>query len=130
MPFILLLEHFIELLSSNQSSFKVQLTNHGVSEELMNDVLTMGDEFFNLPEKNKARYFQARYYSETSPSPELCWLKTSIEFADEKVHFWRDNFRHNCHPLEDYIQHWPENPPRYRYAIAMGNAKQIELIFI
>ncbi|XP_052169944.1 2'-deoxymugineic-acid 2'-dioxygenase-like isoform X2 [Diospyros lotus] len=104
-----LIQHIIK--ASQEYGF-FQLTNHGVSEELMNDVLTMGAEFFNLPEKDKARY-----YSERSQSPEVCRLKTSNDYADEKVHFWRDNFRHPCHPLEDYIQHWPENPPRYREVV-------------
>ncbi|XP_052169971.1 hyoscyamine 6-dioxygenase-like [Diospyros lotus] len=115
-----LIQHIIK--ASQEHGF-FQLTNHGVSEELMNDVLTMGAEFFNLAEKDKARYFQARYYSETSPSPEVCRLKTSMEFADEKVHFWRDNFRHHCHPLEDYIQLWPENPPRYREVVGRFSAE-------
>ncbi|XP_052169943.1 hyoscyamine 6-dioxygenase-like isoform X1 [Diospyros lotus] len=104
-----LIQHIIK---ASQDYGFFQLTNHGVSEELMNDVLTMGAEFFNLPEKDKARY-----YNEKSPSPEVCRLKTSIDYADEKVHFWRDNFRHPCHPVEDYIQLWPENPPRYREVV-------------
>jgi isopenicillin N synthase-like dioxygenase len=78
-----------------------------VSEELMKDVLVVAKEFFDLPLEEKERF-----YSE-DPN-QTCRLKTSIDFAKEKVHFWRDSLRHPCHPLEEHIQQWPENPARYR----------------
>ncbi|KAH7864773.1 hypothetical protein Vadar_033640 [Vaccinium darrowii] len=74
----------------------------------MKDVLVVATEFFDLPVEEKKRF-----YSE-DPHDQGCRLKTSIDFAREKVHFWRDNLRHICHPLEEHIQQWPDNPARYR----------------
>ncbi|XP_052169978.1 protein DOWNY MILDEW RESISTANCE 6-like [Diospyros lotus] len=87
-----------------------QLTGHGVSEELMHRVLTVSKEFFELPAEEKARFY--------SEDPQRsCRLYTSINFSKEKVHFWRDKLQHSCHPLEDHIQQWPENPASYREVV-------------
>ncbi|PSR94860.1 Protein DMR6-LIKE OXYGENASE 1 like [Actinidia chinensis var. chinensis] len=73
----------------------------------MQDVLVVGKEFFDLPMKEKERFY--------SEDPKQSYgLRTSLNYDQEKVHFWRDNFRHPCHPLEDYIHDWPQNPARYR----------------
>ena len=74
----------------------------------MQDVLVVGKEFYDLPVKEKEGF-----YSE-DPN-QNCRLKSSINYDKEKVHFWRDSFRHPCHPLEDYIHEWPQNPTQYRY---------------
>ncbi|PSR86012.1 Protein DOWNY MILDEW RESISTANCE like [Actinidia chinensis var. chinensis] len=96
-----------QIIKASQEYGFFQLTNHGVSEELMQDVLVVGKEFFDLPVKEKERF-----YSE-DPN-QNCRLKSSINYDKEKVHFWRDSFRHPCHPLEDYIHEWPQNPTQYR----------------
>ncbi|KAG5567441.1 hypothetical protein RHGRI_002854 [Rhododendron griersonianum] len=96
-----------EIIKASQEYGFFQLINHGVSEELMKDVLVVAKEFFDLPAEEKQRFF--------SEDPnQTCRMKTSIDFAREKVHFWRDSLRHPCHPLEEHIQQWPENPARYR----------------
>jgi isopenicillin N synthase-like dioxygenase len=96
-----------EIIKASQEYGFFQLRNHGVSEELMKDVLVVAKEFFDLPVEEKERF-----YSE-DPN-QTCRIKTSLDFAKEKVHFWRDNLRHPCHPLEEHIRQWPENPARYR----------------
>ncbi|KAK8346859.1 hypothetical protein V6Z11_A07G246400 [Gossypium hirsutum] len=46
-------------------------------------------------------------------------FKELFEMPDEdKVHQWRDNLRHPCHPLQDCIKHWPQKPIRYREVVA------------
>ncbi|KAH7862949.1 hypothetical protein Vadar_011444 [Vaccinium darrowii] len=97
-----------EIIKASQEYGFFQLRNHGVSEELMKDVLVVAKEFFDLPVEEKQRFCSE------DPLEQACSLKTSIDFANEKVHFWRDTLRHNCHPLEEHIQQWPENPARYR----------------
>ncbi|GFY99580.1 hypothetical protein Acr_13g0009800 [Actinidia rufa] len=97
-----------QIIKASQEYGFFQLTNHGVSEELMQDVLVVGQGVLDLPVEEKERF-----YSE-DPN-QKCRLRTSISYDEEKVHFWRDNFRHPCHPLEDYIHDWPQNPARYRW---------------
>ncbi|GFZ13545.1 hypothetical protein Acr_23g0019300 [Actinidia rufa] len=96
-----------QIIKASQEYGFFQLTNHGVSEELMQDVLVVGKEFYDLPVKEKERF-----YSE-DPN-QNCRLKSSVNYDKEEVHFWRESFRHPCHPLEDYIHEWPQNPTRYR----------------
>ncbi|KAM2911441.1 hypothetical protein FF1_004194 [Malus domestica] len=44
-----------------------------------------------------------------------CRLSTSSGYFDlEDVHLWRDYLRHPCHPLEECMQQWPQQPSRYR----------------
>ncbi|GER24924.1 2-oxoglutarate (2OG) and Fe(II)-dependent oxygenase superfamily protein [Striga asiatica] len=39
----------------------------------------------------------------------------STSFATKLgAHLWRDNLKHTCHPLEQSMQNWPQNPKRYR----------------
>lgn len=101
-------EVILEIIKASQEYGFFQLINHGVAEELMKDVLVVAKEFFDLPAEEKERF-----YSE-DPHDQGCRLRTSIDFANEKFHFWRDSLRHLCHPLKDQIHHWPENPARYR----------------
>ncbi|PSS14005.1 Protein DMR6-LIKE OXYGENASE 2 like [Actinidia chinensis var. chinensis] len=96
-----------KIIKASQEYGFFQLTNHGVSEQLMQDVLVVGKEFFDLPGEEKERF-----YSEDTN--QKCRLKSSLNYDEEKVHFWRESFRHPCHPLEDYIHEWPQNPARYR----------------
>lgn len=87
------------------------MINHGVSEELMDETMKVTKEFHEMPAIEKAR--------ECSKDPKnRCKLYTSSEnYSTEKLHYWRDALVHPCHPLEEYIQFWPENPTRYRYKI-------------
>lgn len=85
----------------------LQLSDHGVPEELMLDVLKLGEEFFQLPAEEKASF-----YSEDISK--LTRLSTSLDYSREKIHFWRDNLRHFCHPLEEHVKDWPTNPTRYK----------------
>lgn len=74
----------------------------------MHDVLEVANEFFEMPAKDKESL-----YSEDPK--QTCRVHTSINYDSEKVHYWRDNLRHPCHPLEEHMQIWPEKPARYRY---------------
>lgn len=77
-------------------------------EELIRDVVVVAEEFFEMPAEEKKDFY--------SDDPKRsCRLYTSIDYDKEKVHFWRENLRHPCHPLEDHIQFCPQNPTSYRY---------------
>ncbi|KAA3468891.1 hyoscyamine 6-dioxygenase-like [Gossypium australe] len=90
----------------------IPVINHGVSENLVNDTMNVFKEFFELPAEDKAGI-----YSEDLKRP--CRLYTrSPNFNSEKVHLWRDNLRHPCHPLEDCVKIWPQKPTRYRDIVA------------
>ncbi|KAI3676457.1 hypothetical protein L1987_86066 [Smallanthus sonchifolius] len=43
---------------------------------------------------------------------------STLNYENEEVHYWRDNITHRCHPLEDHINHWPNDPPNHRKVVA------------
>ncbi|PON95090.1 Oxoglutarate/iron-dependent dioxygenase [Trema orientale] len=87
-----------------------QLINHGVEEKLLQDVLDVTKEFFELPAEDKATIF--------SDDPKRsCRLYTSIDYMNEQVHYWRDALKHPCHPLEEHSQFWPQKPAQYREVV-------------
>ncbi|KAM6592248.1 hypothetical protein CsatA_014853 [Cannabis sativa] len=84
-----------------------QLVNHGIEEKVLEDVLKVSKEFFEIPIEEKAKFL--------SDDPlKSCKIFTSIDYPNEDVHYWRDALRHPCHPLHQHIQFWPQNPPQYR----------------
>ncbi|XP_062102112.1 protein DOWNY MILDEW RESISTANCE 6-like isoform X2 [Humulus lupulus] len=87
-----------------------QLINHGVEEKLIQDVLAVTKEFFELPAEDKAIFF-------SDDPKKICRLYTSIDYLKEPVHYWRDALRHLGHPLEKHIQFWPHKPPQYQEVV-------------
>ncbi|KAJ0053173.1 hypothetical protein Pint_01753 [Pistacia integerrima] len=96
-----------QIMKASQEYGFFQVINHGVPERLMRDELTVAKEFFELPAEDNASL-----YSEDPK--QSCRLYTSIDCVKEKVHFWRDNLRHPCHPVEEHMQFWPAKPAQYR----------------
>lgn len=81
--------------------------NHGIQEEVVSKMVNVSKEFFGLPESERLKNFS------DDPS-KTTRLSTSFNVKTEKVSNWRDFLRLHCHPLEDYIQEWPGNPPSFR----------------
>lgn len=68
------------------------------------------EEFHAMPAKDKARECSK------DPNKISCRLYTSSEnFSTEELHYWRDALVHPCHPLDEHMQFWPQNPIQYRY---------------
>ncbi|KAL2236433.1 protein DMR6-LIKE OXYGENASE 1 [Sesamum indicum] len=111
------------IMEAGQEFGFFQLTNHGVPEELMKETVKVAEEFFQLPVEDKASFY--------SEDPRRgCRLSTSIDYDHEKVHFWRDNLRHHCRPLEDHVGEWPTNPTRYREVIGNYAVRVRELSLV
>lgn len=111
-----------QIIQASQEFGSFQLINHGVSKKLMNDVLDVASEFFELPAEDRACFY--------SDDPNRsCRLRTSINYDREEVHYWRDNLRHPCHPPEECMQLWPEKPAYYREVIGCYSAQIRKLSF-
>ncbi|KAI3515733.1 hypothetical protein L1887_14637 [Cichorium endivia] len=96
------------IMNASQNCGLFQVINHGVSRDLTDQTMRNFQEFFTSPAELKARF----YSNDLNSS---CRLYTStLNSEKEDTHYWRDNLTHQCHPLEDHIEHWPENPPDYR----------------
>ncbi|GJY34604.1 hyoscyamine 6-dioxygenase-like protein [Tanacetum coccineum] len=86
-----------------------QVINHGVSQDLIDDTMKVAKDFFNMANEEKAKFYS------TDPS-KSCRVSTA-SYHDDKEHFWRDNLRHQCHPLNEYVHSWPEKPTNYRQVV-------------
>ncbi|MED6112427.1 Protein DMR6-LIKE OXYGENASE 1, partial [Stylosanthes scabra] len=88
-----------------------QIVNHGVPEDVVEKMVKVSKGFFDLPESERMK----NYSDDPSKTTRL---STSFNVKTEKVANWRDFLRLHCHPLEDYIQEWPTNPPSFREDVA------------
>ena len=72
----------------------------------MDDTMKVAKDFFNMPNEENEKLCS------NDPS-KSCRLSTASYHYD-KIHFWRDNLRHQCHPLNECAHSWPEKPTNYR----------------
>ncbi|KAL3531241.1 hypothetical protein ACH5RR_010563 [Cinchona calisaya] len=94
-----------QILYASQEFGFFQVINHGVSQKLMDDTMKVCNEFFELPNEDKAELY--------SEDPlKRCRLHTSNNYASEEFHLWRDILKHPCHPLDEWVHLWPEKPSR------------------
>lgn len=84
----------------------MQVRNHGVDEEAVGEAAKVLEELFGRPAEEISK-----------EANEEGWVyMSSTSFAPKGSYMWRDNLiKHPCHPLEECMQHWPQNPTRYRY---------------
>ncbi|XWS31435.1 hypothetical protein CRYUN_Cryun23aG0075500 [Craigia yunnanensis] len=101
-----------QILKASEEFGFFQVVNHGITENLMNETMDVFKEFFEMPLEEKAMF-----YSE-DPKKSCRLVTSSASYDWEKIHLWRDNLRHPCHPLEECIKLWPEKPTRYREVVA------------
>lgn len=84
------------------------MINHGVCKDFIDDTMNVVQDFYDMADEEKAKVYS------TDPS-KSCRLYTSgYNYANEKLHYWRDNLRHPCHPLDLCVPLWPEKPTNYR----------------
>ncbi|XP_051138391.1 protein DOWNY MILDEW RESISTANCE 6-like [Andrographis paniculata] len=84
-----------------------QVINHGVRTEVMEKMVGVAKEFFDLPEDEKMKLY-------SNDPAKATRLSTSSNLAKEEIHNWRDYLRLHCYPLEDYVHQWPLNPPSFK----------------
>ncbi|KAI4337964.1 hypothetical protein L6164_016325 [Bauhinia variegata] len=79
------------------------ITNHGISEELMEDVMNKSHEFHNLPIEEKKEFV------DKGPLAPIRY-GTSFNPQAETVHYWRDYLKVITHPQFDF----PHKPLGYK----------------
>ncbi|KAL8267807.1 hypothetical protein R6Q59_001605 [Mikania micrantha] len=97
-----------QILKACQEFGLFQVINHGVPDKMMEDMMALYDEFFNLPVEDKLGVYAEK-------PRKGCTLYTSgLEYAKEDVHYWKDTLKHPCHPIDEHSPSWPDKPARYR----------------
>ncbi|OVA07859.1 Non-heme dioxygenase N-terminal domain [Macleaya cordata] len=85
-----------------------QIINHGISQSVLDEALKTASDFFNLPRKEKEVLMSNDV---NKPVRHGTGLKDGLD----AVQFRRVFLKHYAHPLKDWIESWPANPPNYRY---------------
>ncbi|KAG8370781.1 hypothetical protein BUALT_Bualt13G0019200 [Buddleja alternifolia] len=101
------------------------LTNHGIPEDLMRDVLKVAEEFIQLLVEDMEN-------SSSNDPGKKCRLYSNTGFDEEKVHLWRDTFRFSCNTLKDHVEEWPNNPTRLREVIGdyVARVREMSLLLL
>ncbi|KAI3773006.1 hypothetical protein L6452_04203 [Arctium lappa] len=97
-----------QVLQASQDFGFFKVINHGVGEDLIKDTIGMVKEFFNMTNEDKASLYSLDSYKS-------CRMYTSsFKYDRESIHQWRDVLIHFCHPLDELVDTWPNNPFKYR----------------
>ncbi|KAF8403164.1 hypothetical protein HHK36_011261 [Tetracentron sinense] len=99
-----------------------QLTNHGISSDVIHRMIDVGKRFFELPYEERAKYMSGDMSSPVR-------YGTSFNQNKDGVFCWRDFLKLMCHPLEDVIPHWPSSPVDLRQD-AVTYSKQTKFLFL
>ncbi|CAL0299345.1 unnamed protein product [Lupinus luteus] len=99
-----------------------QLVNHGISNDVIKNMLDVSGRFFNLPFEERAKYI-------TSDVRAAVRYGTSFNQTKDTVFCWRDFLKLLCNPLPDYLPHWPSSPLDFRQAAATY-AEETKYLFL
>ncbi|XP_049349052.1 hyoscyamine 6-dioxygenase-like [Solanum verrucosum] len=95
-----------EILKASQEFGLFQIINHGVSEKLMDDVMDLFKELFDMSVEMKDKLF-------SEDSNKSCKVFGN-RYINGEIRYWRDLLIQPVFPIQEDTQHWLENPARYR----------------
>ncbi|KAK6140116.1 hypothetical protein DH2020_026114 [Rehmannia glutinosa] len=99
-----------------------QLVNHGIPEEIINNMVNVSKSFFEMPFSEREKYMSADMSSPVR-------YGTSFNQTNDGVFCWRDFLKLVCHPLSDVLPHWPSSPFDFRQLV-VSYAKETKLLFM
>ncbi|KAI9121989.1 hypothetical protein K1719_006678 [Acacia pycnantha] len=80
-----------------------QLVNHGIPDDVVRRMMDVCRRFFDLAHEERARYM-------TTDVEAPVRYGTSYSPTRDTVFCWRDFLKLLCHPLPDFLPHWPSSP--------------------
>ncbi|PWA64785.1 Isopenicillin N synthase [Artemisia annua] len=84
-----------------------QIINHGISQKVLDEALGTAFAFFDLPTTEKEKYMSNDVHKPVR-------YGTSIKDEVDKIQYRRGFLKHYAHPLNEWIQEWPDKPHDYR----------------
>jgi len=81
-----------------------QVINHGISQSVMDCALEAASDFFKLPSETKEKFASED-------------LRRPVRYdasSKDSISMPRAFLKHYAHPLSEWIQYWPQQPPIYR----------------
>ncbi|KAJ9553649.1 hypothetical protein OSB04_017694 [Centaurea solstitialis] len=98
----------------------MQLTNHGISNEVVSKMIDVSKRFFELPFEEREAYMSSNLYATVR-------YGTSFNQNNDGVFCWRDFLKLSCHPIQDFLSHWPSSPVDLREAMGKYTSESREL---
>lgn len=86
-----------------------QVINHGISQSVMDGAVEAASDFFKLPSETKEEF----------ASDDLRRPVRYDTSSKDGISMSRSYLKHYAHPLSEWKQYWPENPPIYREYMGM-----------
>ncbi|XP_057836565.2 protein DMR6-LIKE OXYGENASE 1-like [Cryptomeria japonica] len=99
-----------------------QIIKHGVPETLMKSMMDIAKEFFEMPVEDRFCFYSENPQQDARVS-------TSFNVNKDEFFEWKDYLRHPCHPLEEFINTWPQKPALYR-EVAEKYSKEIRVLVL
>nr|AQR58516.1 flavonol synthase [Allium cepa] len=105
-------ENVVKQISEAAQEYGIfQLVNHGIPNEVINELQRVGKEFFQLPQEEK------EVYATVPDSGSFEGYGTKLQKDLEGKKAWVDYLFHNVWPKHKInYKFWPRNPPAYRKA--------------
>ncbi|KAG4996272.1 hypothetical protein JHK84_027320 [Glycine max] len=88
-----------------------QLVNHGISDDVISSMRDVSGRFFDLPFEERAKHMTTDMHAPVR-------YGTSFSQTKDSVFCWRDFLKLLCHPLPDFLPHWPASPLDFRKVVA------------
>ncbi|KAG2406119.1 Protein DMR6-LIKE OXYGENASE 1 [Vigna angularis] len=89
-----------------------QLVNHCISDDVVRSMIDVSGRFFDLPLEERVKYMTT-----DMGAPVRCG--TSFSQTKDSVLCWRDFLKLLCHPLPDFLPHWPVSPLDFRFCVGI-----------
>ncbi|KAM7523106.1 hypothetical protein LguiA_013008 [Lonicera macranthoides] len=70
--------------------------NHGISEEMMSEAISLNKEFFGMAAEEKAGFYCEDFYHN------IRLYTSGYNYYAEDVHYWKDTLKLPCNPLETH----------------------------
>ncbi|KAF7804382.1 protein DMR6-LIKE OXYGENASE 1 [Senna tora] len=99
-----------------------QVVNHGIGEDVMRKMMDVCRRFFDLPFEERGKYI-------TTDMEAPVRYGTSFSATKDRVLCWRDFLKLMCHPLPDFLPHWPSSPADLR-KLAATYAQETKYLFL
>ncbi|EOA21013.1 hypothetical protein CARUB_v10001347mg [Capsella rubella] len=99
-----------------------QVTNHGVSKQVIDDMVSVAHEFFSMSMEEKMKLY-------SDDPTRTTRLSTSFNVKKEEVNNWRDYLRLHCYPIHKYVHEWPSKPPSFKEVVSKYSREVREVGF-
>ncbi|KAL3523527.1 hypothetical protein ACH5RR_016361 [Cinchona calisaya] len=99
-----------------------QLVNHGISTDIIQNMIDAGRRFFELPYDERAKYLSSDIFSPVR-------FGTSFNQSKDKVFCWRDFLKLSCTPISNAHSVWPSSPVDFR-KVAVNYSSETKFLYL